>query len=218
MQQNELFRAETGVFVPIDDATGRIAYTPRWVAAALADKWFGQLRDGIAWRSERRMMYERMVAVPRLVAHFRLDDPALPAPLGDIAMRMREELRVPFDSAGLNFYRDQHDSVAPHNDKLGRLAEDRPIALLSLGATREMVIRAKQPPRHAIHLQLEPGSLLLMDYASQSHYDHGIPKQDVHADPRISVAFRCGRGQMATWRAPHPAQRKPSCRWPRGEW
>jgi alkylated DNA repair dioxygenase AlkB len=65
--------------------------------------------------------------------------------------------------------------------------------LLSLGATRRMTIRAKRPPRRVLHVELEAGSLLLMDYATQLHYDHGIPKQRYDVEPRISLAFRVRR-------------------------
>jgi alkylated DNA repair dioxygenase AlkB len=39
-------------------------------------------------------------------------------------------------------------------------------------------------------LDLHPGSLLVMDHASQHHYDHGVPKQRGPVAPRISLAFR----------------------------
>ena len=42
-------------------------------------------------------------------------------------------------------------------------------------------------------MDLEPGSRLLMDYATQLHYDHGIPKEKVKLGPRISLAFRVRR-------------------------
>jgi alkylated DNA repair dioxygenase AlkB len=80
--------------------------------------------------------------------------------------------------------------VAPHNDHLEVLVEGFPIALLSLGGTRRMTIRAKQPPRRALHIDLEPGSLLMMSYATQLHYTHGIPKTTDPVVPRISLAFR----------------------------
>ena len=41
---------------------------------------------------------------------------------------------------------------------------------------RRMVIRAKAQPRTTIHVDLEAGSLLVMDYATQLHYTHAIPK------------------------------------------
>ena len=188
MNSFSLFGA--GPQVLIDDASGRVAYTPDLVPPATAQAWFAQLFAGIAWRGGRRMMYEREVDVPRLRAHFELADPALPAPLREALAAVRTAVDAPFTSVGLNLYRDEHDSVAPHNDKLEDLVRGQPIALLSLGATREMVIRAKRPPRRVLRLDLAAGSLLLMDYASQFHYDHGIPKQGTPMGPRISLAFR----------------------------
>ncbi len=97
---------------------------------------------------------------------------------------------VPFTSVGLNLYRDGRYSVAAHNDHLGELLEGFPIALLSLGATRRMVIRAKAAPRRVLNVDLAGGSLLLMSYATQLHYTHGVPKTDEAVGERISLAFR----------------------------
>jgi alkylated DNA repair dioxygenase AlkB len=98
--------------------------------------------------------------------------------------------KIAFNSAGLNLYRDGNDSVAPHNDHLEELERGYPIALLSLGATRRMTIRTKQPPRRVLQVDLEPGSLLLMSWRTQHHYDHAIPKTRAPVGPRISIAFR----------------------------
>jgi alkylated DNA repair dioxygenase AlkB len=175
-----------------DDERGRIAYTPRFVDAATADRWFTELRGAVQWRAERRMMYDREVDVPRLVGHFRLDPPAdsTPSAIVDAAQRVSDLTRVPFNSVGLNLYRDGRDSVAPHHDHLNELREGFPIALVSLGATRRMTIRAQAPPRRAVHVDLASGSLLLMDYATQLHYTHGVPKTADPVGERISLAFR----------------------------
>jgi alkylated DNA repair dioxygenase AlkB len=53
-----------------------------------------------------------------------------------------------------------------------------------------MTIRAKMPPRRVIHVDLEPGSLLVMEYATQLHYTHGVPKTTEPVGERISLAFR----------------------------
>jgi alkylated DNA repair dioxygenase AlkB len=182
---------ESGESVLADDARGRIAYTPRFVSAADAQGWFDELRRGVAWKAERRWMYAREVDVPRLTASFRLgteDSP--PAAIMEAARRVVGATGVPFNSVGLNLYRDGRDSVAPHNDHLDIIASDFPIALLSLGATRRMTIRAKTPPRRAIHVDLEGGSLLMMSYATQVHYTHGVPKTADPVGERISLAFR----------------------------
>jgi alkylated DNA repair dioxygenase AlkB len=167
------------------------------VGPQTAAAWFEALREGVAWQSERRRMYDRDVDVPRLVARYRLDDPDLPATLADAAARASQATETRFNSAGLNFYRDGRDSVAPHNDHLYEIVAEHPIALISLGATRLMTIRSKKPfdgaqgkLRRILDLNLENGSLLVMSYETQLHYDHGVPKTKNPADARISIALR----------------------------
>ena len=190
MPQLTLFDSDERLLV--DDERGKITYFPGFIAAATASAWFTELRTGAEWRSERRMMYDREVDVPRLMAHYRLDPPppSMPAAIQDAAVRIADRLRVPFNSVGLNLYRDGRDSVAPHNDHLNELCEGYPIALLSLGAARRMTVRAKESPPRVIHVDLEPGSLFVMDYATQIHYTHAIPKTTETVGERISLAFR----------------------------
>ncbi len=194
MSQPSLFTI--GPEVLLDDASGRIVYTPDAIPAATAGAWFTILHANIAWKDGRRMMYDREVDVPRLRAHYSLADPELPDVLRQATAVVAAAVGAPFDSIGLNLYRDEHDSVAPHNDKLADLVRGEPIALLSLGATRRMTIRSKEPPRRLLHRDLEAGSLLVMSWETQLHYDHGIPKQRVPVAPRISLAFRV-RGERA---------------------
>jgi alkylated DNA repair dioxygenase AlkB len=183
---------ESNDTVLVDDERGRISYTTNVIDSATAAAWFVELRTGVDWRSERRMMYDREFDVPRLMASFRLDQSEAPAPppIRDAAQRVIERLGVPFNSVGLNLYRDGRDSVAPHNDHLNEIRKGFPIALLSLGATRRMTIRAKEPPKRVLHVDLEPGSLFVMDYATQLHYTHGVPKTTEPVGERISLAFR----------------------------
>lgn len=190
MPQLPLFEpAET---VLVDDASGQIAYTPGFVDDSTAAAWFQELRATVPWKAQRRQMYDREVDVPRLLGHYRLgrDEPLPPAAIRQAADRVAAKTSVPFNSVGLNLYRDGRDSVAPHNDHLYEILEGFPIALVSLGATRRMTIRAKAPPRRVLHVDLEHGSLLLMSYATQLHYTHGVPKTREPVGERISLAFR----------------------------
>jgi alkylated DNA repair dioxygenase AlkB len=190
LTQLSLFEACDGVLV--DDERGRITYTSDFVSARDARAWFDELRQVVPWSAERRVMYEREVDVPRLIARYRLEGDAAPLPesLRTAAARVKSALGVGFNGVGLNLYRTGHDSVAPHNDHLGELRVGDPIALLSLGATRRMTVRAKQPPRRVLHVELASGSLFVMSYATQVHYSHGIPKTDEPVGERISLAFR----------------------------
>jgi alkylated DNA repair dioxygenase AlkB len=178
--------------VLVDDERGRVVYKPDLVPAATAGACFAELRDSVPWEAQRRWMYDREVDVPRLTAHFHLwpEDAHAPEAMRAAARQVVAATGVPFTSVGLNFYRDGRDSVAPHNDHLDEIVEGFPIALLSLGATRRMTIRAKQPPRRVLHVDLEAGSLLVMSYETQLHYTHGIPKTNERVGPRISLAFR----------------------------
>jgi alkylated DNA repair dioxygenase AlkB len=184
-----------------DDERGRIVYTAGFVDDATARVWFDELRNRVEWRAQRRMMYEREVDVPRLMASFRLDqaDATRLAAIADAAARVIERLKVRFNSVGLNLYRDGRDSVAPHNDHLNEIEQGCPIALVSLGATRRMTIRAKEPPKRVLHVDLEPGSLFVMDYATQLHYTHGVAKTTEPVGERISLAFRVRQMRESDW-------------------
>lgn len=180
----------------VDDELGRIVYRRNLFDQATIATWFDQLRDGVEWRSEERPMYDRIVAVPRLVASFKLDDP-LPEPIARMVPDVESFCKVRFTSAGLNLYRDGDDSVAPHGDRLEATPERAPVALVSLGAVRRMTIRSRFKPRRVLDLDLEPGSLLVMSFESHLNYDHAIPKTKDKVGPRISIAFRKGRVERA---------------------
>ena len=187
--QNRLFDADSPR-VLVEDREGGIVYEPGFIDRITADRWFETLSDEVPWQAQRRPMYDRVVDVPRLTAGYRLAREDLPAPLREAADLLGQRTGEPFNAVGLNFYRNGRDSVAPHNDKLHILVPHHPIALVSLGSPRRMIIRAKRGSRTSIPIDLEPGSLLLMSYDSQLHYEHGVPKTKQEVGPRISLAFR----------------------------
>jgi alkylated DNA repair dioxygenase AlkB len=201
MSQLSLF-AGAGETVLTDDERGRVIYTPGVVSEAVARAWFAELRETVPWQAQRRRMYDRHVDVPRLTAHFPLapeEGDGVPAAIRAAAARVVALTAVPFTSVGLNLYRDGRDSVAPHNDHLDEIAAGFPIVLLSLGATRRLTIRAKEPPRRVLHVDLAAGSLLVMGYETQLHYTHGVPKTRDPVGERISLAFRVKQARPASF-------------------
>ena len=173
----------------LDDAEGGIVYHPGAATPAQAQCWYESLRPLLPWRSEERPMYDRIVAVPRLMASVALDDPSRPALLDEALAAVKAVAPAGYTRAGFNLYRDGQDSVAMHGDRVGDLAAGQPIAILSLGAARDMLIKPKRGGS-AQRVRLAPGSVLVMSHAAQRTHDHGIPKCSAPLGPRISLAFR----------------------------
>ena len=176
--------------VLVDDAQGGIRYWPGAIEPAIAQAWFQVLRDGAAWQTLRRPMYDRVVDVPRLLAAYPVEAFPEALPLRALLERVRALAPAPYTSAGLNLYRDGRDSVAMHGDKLHALAEGHPVTLVSLGAARRMLVRAKSGRRETVAIELMPGSVLRMSHAAQTTHEHGIPKTRRPVGPRMSMVFR----------------------------
>ncbi|MGZ3531768.1 MAG: alpha-ketoglutarate-dependent dioxygenase AlkB family protein [Vulcanimicrobiaceae bacterium] len=186
-QQTELFPSLPRVIA--DDARGSIVYEPGLFTTQESDALFDELLAHSPWSHETMWMYDKMVDVPRLVARF-MPGEQLPPALARLVERVEKRLGARFNSVGLNYYRDGNDSVAWHNDHTEDLIALPAIAIVSLGAARQMLVRPKKPPRTAIACDLEPGSLFVMSGRSQEFWEHSIPKARRPTAARISVALR----------------------------
>lgn len=117
---------------------------PGWLTGA--DDLFDRLAAEVPWRAEERRMYDNVVAVPRLLAHYgagaQLPDALLAEARSRLTAHYAAELGEPFVTAGLCYYRDGRDSVAWHGDRIGRGdAQDTMVAIVSLGAPRPLLLR-----------------------------------------------------------------------------
>src|SRR5918996_295534 len=160
-----------------------------------ADALFEQLAADVPWRAEERTMYDHVVAVPRLLAWYGADDP-LPHPVLDearaaLSRHYAEELGEPFTTAGLCYYRDGRDSVAWHGDRIGRGArEDTMVAILSVGAPRDLLLRPMRGGGETVRRPLGHGDLIVMGGSCQRTWEHCVPKSTKATGPRISIQFR----------------------------
>ena len=117
---------------------------PGWLTGSGAV--FGRLLQEVPWRAEKRHMYDKVVAVPRLLCFYGEDaplpDPVLTAAREALNAHYGPELGEPFRTAGLCLYRDGRDSVAWHGDTIGRgKTEDTMVAIVSLGTPRPLLLR-----------------------------------------------------------------------------
>lgn len=163
-----------------------------WLSGA--DLLFERLRDEVPWEAESRVMYDRTVAVPRLLCFYgegrTLPDPSLVDARDRLDEHYAAELGERFATAGLCLYRDGRDSVAWHGDRIGRSrTEDTMVAILSLGAPRALMLRPHSggPSRR---YEVGHGDLLVMGGSCQRTWDHAVPKTAKPTGPRISVQFR----------------------------
>lgn len=186
-QQIGLFGASPRVYV--DDQTGAIVYYPAVFSAQESARLFEELERGLPWVGETMWMYDRTVDVPRLIARFRPQD-ARPDSLSRTQQRIEAYLGTAFTALSVQLYRNEHDSVAWHSDHTEDLIERPVVALLSLGAVREMQVRSKARPRRTFSLDLEPGSLFVMSGRAQEFWEHHIPKLGRPTGVRISIALR----------------------------
>ncbi|MFE1859990.1 alpha-ketoglutarate-dependent dioxygenase AlkB [Streptomyces anandii] len=166
---------------------------PGWLAGA--DELFELLAAEVPWRAERRKMYDSVVDVPRLLSFYGAGDP-LPHPVLDeardaLSAHYAGELGEPFVTAGLCYYRDGRDSVAWHGDRIGRGArEDTMVAILSVGAPRDLLLRPLGGGGATVRRPLGHGDLIVMGGSCQRTWEHCVPKSARVAEPRISVQFR----------------------------
>ncbi|MEV0980129.1 alpha-ketoglutarate-dependent dioxygenase AlkB [Streptomyces sp. NPDC049915] len=166
---------------------------PGWLTGA--DALFEQLAAEVPWRAERRTMYDQVVDVPRLLSFYGADDP-LPHPVlaearDLLSAHYADELGEPFTTAGLCFYRDGRDSVAWHGDRIGRGSrEDTMVAILSVGAPRDLLLRPVHGGGPAVRRPLGHGDLIVMGGSCQRTWEHCVPKSTRATGPRISIQFR----------------------------
>jgi alkylated DNA repair dioxygenase AlkB len=165
---------------------------PGWITGAGA--LFARLTEAVAWRAEKRQMYDRVVDVPRLLCFYgegaALPDPALSEFRQALSAHYAAELGEPFRTAGLCLYRDGRDSVAWHGDTIGRgKTTDTMVAIVSVGAPRALLLRPRDGGPVLRH-DLGHGDLLVMGGSCQRTWQHAIPKTARPAGPRISIQFR----------------------------
>ena len=166
---------------------------PGWLAGS--DALFEQLVREVPWQAERRVMWDNVVDVPRLLRFYGEDEP-LPAPALVAARHALNayytaELGEEFVTAGMCFYRDGRDSVAWHGDTIGRSrTEDTMVAIVSVGEARRLSLRPRDGRAPTRHFPLGHGDLIVMGGSCQRTWEHAILKTARPVGPRISVQYR----------------------------
>lgn len=155
-----------------------------------AEALFRTLEGNMAWREDRRRMYDRIVDVPRLRASYPRDGEGHPV-LDEMAGVLSVRYGARFDAITMALYRDGRDSVAWHRDRDHRDRLESVVAVASLGGPRRFAVRPlerENGPR-SIALTIESGDLVVMGGSCQRTVEHTVPKVR-QACARIALVFR----------------------------
>jgi alkylated DNA repair dioxygenase AlkB len=161
-----------------------VDHVPGWVHAA--DALFDELVATTEWAvPPDRPMYDRIVAVPRMVAVGGTDHPPI---VRRMARHLGRHYGRNLSNITSSLYRDGRDSVAWHGDRIGRRHPDTVVCIVSLGATRTFLLRPNGGGS-SLSYSLHSGDLLVMGGTCQRTFEHCVPKR-AHAGPRMSLMFR----------------------------
>lgn len=193
---------------PLRAATGTLSEAGLLYSASLVpgpDALCDALWSGLDWTSQagnRREYYVNDIeGAPYTYGSGAGRRTYLPSPYSTeitaIKAMVEAKLGVVFEACVLNGYADQKDALGWHADDSPEVDPDRPIAVVSLGAERNIMFRPIDEARRGeiASIKLQNGSLLVMPAGCQQRYLHRIPKADRTCGIRVSLTFRgyrCG--------------------------
>lgn len=164
-----------------------VEFVPGWLRGhqILLDTLLATTR----FHSEQRLMYDRVVQVPRLYAVLAAGTPRPPV-IDAMQAVLSERYGEQFSRVSLGYYRDGRDSVAFHGDYVARSLPQALVATVSVGAPRRFLLRPTTGGKSR-SFSLGRGDLLVMGGSCQRTWQHAIPKSlTLGAQPRIAIMFR----------------------------
>jgi len=195
--------AQSGSWRILDDGID-LSYEPGFVDPRAAEEIFAALHAGLPWEHHVLRTPAGPVAVPRRTSWHADDGLAYrygsirhewrgwTPELMDMRRLVERHVGCRVNAVLANLYDDERSSVAMHADDEPDMDPTAPIVSVSLGATRDFVVRhVVAGARHV--LPLEAGSLLVMAGATQRVSRHGVPKSKHPRGPRINLTFRTAR-------------------------
>jgi alkylated DNA repair dioxygenase AlkB len=201
MQQLNIFKDINTHSEFISIQNGEYIYIPNFFDKRKSDFYFDTLRNQIEWKQEKMNMYGKTFMFPRLTAWYgdnnkpysfsgiTLTPNQWTKELLDIKDKIEPKCNVIFNSVLLNLYRNEKDSISWHTDAEKELGKNPVIASVNFGAERKFQLRHIET-KERIEINLEHGSLLIMQGELQHYWQHQIPKTKNKVGERINLTFR----------------------------
>lgn len=150
---------------------------------------FDQLLEDTVWDERMKARKTASFGVAYNYSQITYADAPFPKYLRDLCGPVRDAVGFEPNNCLLNYYPDGKSSMGFHSDTATGRTVGTGVAIVSLGAEREMRFRHKQDKENTSARLLAPGSLIYLDDATQEDWLHAIPKAD-NSGPRISLSFR----------------------------
>jgi alkylated DNA repair dioxygenase AlkB len=186
----------------LDLPDARLRYYQNLFSEKVSNVYFNTFFEQIPWQQDDVKVFGKVYAQPRLTS---LHSNSLntytysgltlrPQPMTDELLELLEQIQKvsqhDFNCVLLNLYRDGTDSNGWHADNEKELGKYPQIASFSFGATRFFHFKHRKIKSERYKIELQHGSLLLMEGAMQEHWLHQIPKTKKPLQPRINLTFR----------------------------
>jgi len=175
------------------------AYRPATFDATASALHLTGLMAELAWEEQQFTIFGRQTPMPRLIAMYGpvgyrysgVVHPPQPltARLEAIRAAIEAATGLVFNSVLANLYRDGRDSVGWHRDSDYAHGGRAAIASVSFGVVRRFELRDRAGAPAAT-IDLEPGSLLIMDAGAVARWWHRVPKTSRPVGPRVNLTFR----------------------------
>jgi alkylated DNA repair dioxygenase AlkB len=112
-----------------------------------------------------------------------------PPILAQLRSRLELELGIYSNGVLVNYYENGQDTVGWHSDDEAEICQHSAIASISLGATRDFMIRHKRS-QETFTLALAAGDLLIMQPGMQQTWQHALPRRAKVMQSRLNLTFR----------------------------
>ena len=170
-----------------------------------ADILFHYLRNELSWYKVTYNAHGTQIITPRYTTVFGFDHVhapghkfkrqprAIPPALVALKSHVEEAIdaTVPFNFVLCNYYHDGKDSISYHSDDEHFLGPNPTIVSLSLGGTRDFLMRHKSNKfADKQKFALNSGDMIVMRGSTQTNWMHAIPKRTTSVAPRINITFR----------------------------
>ena len=189
-----------------------VYYDPAFLSKQQAQEYYDDLRHNIKW--EKTFKINRWVSLFHELrgdnVNYKYRDAPGAAHVGFTAtIQKMQQLaqewyhretgrQADFNVCLLNFYEDGSQAIGWHSDR-EEIGRTTPIASISLGAKRTFHVRSKDNgTRDRAKIDLQSGSMVVMENECQEKYLHSVPRQMEVSQGRINVTFRCKEEGLTT--------------------